>query len=408
MDHNTLMTASSLGLLDEAALQQQIMQKIREDVVRKPAYKISRLPNGRWQTYVRDGSGNRIQIKASSYDGIIDKLVLFKTNQDNPEYMTLDQLYQKWHAYRKETVSNPNTLLREEQHYKRYFEGHPFFRKRFIGMHRPDLKAFCCATIRGETVQGRGKRSCPGPLTRKAWSNAKSILNGMFAYAADKEWIPQNPLAGMTFDRGLFRQPVPKDKTTEIYNSDERAAFTNWCMSQFSETKDAAYLLPVLNFRLGMRIGEAVALKWDDLESGKCLNILRMEFKNRSDNSVCVIPHTKNFRTRKLLVPSASSELLDMIRESAGSSEWIFSRDGERLTSREAQYVFEKYAKDTGCARKSSHKVRKTCGSNMCKAGFTPRQCADYLGNTVRVFEEYYEYDTDSDEEFIRKLDKIP
>ena len=95
MDHNTLMTASSLGLLDEAALQQQIMQKIREDVMRKPAYKISRLPNGRWQTYVRDGSGNRIQIKASSYDGIIDKLVLFKTNQDNPEYMTLDQLYQK-------------------------------------------------------------------------------------------------------------------------------------------------------------------------------------------------------------------------------------------------------------------------------------------------------------------------
>ena len=71
----------------------------------------------------------------------------------------------------------------------------------------------------------------------------------------------------MTFDRGLFRQPVPKDKTTEIYNSDERAAFTNWCMSQFSETKDAAYLLPVLNFRLGMRIGEAVALKWDDLVS---------------------------------------------------------------------------------------------------------------------------------------------
>ena len=47
-------------------------------------------------------------------------------------------------------------------------------------------------------------------------------------------------------------------------------------------------------------------------------------------------------------------------------------------------------------------KVRKSCGSNMRKAGFTAKKCADYLGNSVKVFEKHYEFDTDTDREFIK------
>ncbi len=408
MEPETLMTAFRLGLIDEDALQEKLIEKYRQQEKQKHRYKISHLPNGRWQTYVRDSLGNLIQVKGRSYEDIIDKLVLFKMNQGAPEYMTLEQLYQKWTAFRKETVANANTLLRDEQHYKRYFENQTYFRKKVSDIHRPDLKEFCCRVIRGETMKDRTRgRRHGGPLTRKEWTNAKSILNGMFLFAVDKEWLPQSPLAGMTFDAGLFRQPKPRDKSREIYNSDEKDALIEWCSAKYAETNDSAYMLPVLNFRLGLRIGEAVALKWSDWRSDIHLDILRTEYKDYSTNLTSIVEHTKTFRSRTLILSSVSSELLKKLRDHSGSPVWIFSRNGERLTGREANYIFEKYAADTGRIRKSSHKIRKTCGSDMCKAGFTPRQCADYLGNSIRVFEDYYEYDTDTDEEFLQKLNRM-
>ena len=175
MERETLLTASRLGLIDEDVLQQQIMEKYRQLEKRRHRYKISHLPNGRWQTYVRDDLGNLIQVKARSYDDPIDKLVTFKMNQGAPEYMTLEQLYQRWTIFRKETVANANTVLRDEQHYKRYFEGQRYFKKKVSDIHRPDLKEFCCRVIRGDTMKDRTRgRRQKGPITRKEWTNAKS------------------------------------------------------------------------------------------------------------------------------------------------------------------------------------------------------------------------------------------
>ena len=57
---------------------------------------------------------------------------------------------------------------------------------------------------------------------------------------------------------------------------------------------------------------------------------------------------------------------------------------------------------------KSSHKLRKTAGSNLYKkGGLTSKQCADYLGHSEQVFLNNYSFDTDTEEELIAKLDKV-
>ena len=53
------------------------------------------------------------------------------------------------------------------------------------------------------------------------------------------------------------------------------------------------------------------------------------------------------------------------------------------------------YLKNIG---KSSHKLRKTCGSNLFKNGASAQQCSDYLGNSIEIFQRNYCFDTQTDE----------
>ena len=409
VDSQTLQDALSWGIVDEDSLRQQIEMKRKEVALQHHPYKISELPNGRWQTYVRDeASGKLKQVKAASYDKMLSKLNVTYKELIASNTLTLTKLYEKWLAYRKETVANPNTIIRDEQHYKRYFEGQAFFESDVTTIRRPDLKIFCCKVIRGETLKSHAHNgSKSGALTKKEWCNVKSILNGMFNFAVENEWISGNPLTGMTFDRGIFRQVQKRERKTQVFNTEEESAFKEWCFQHFDKTNDVAYLLPVLNFHVGMRVGEAVALKWSDWHDSRYLDIQRTEYKDRISNEISVAEHTKTFTPRTVILSKAAIEILTKIKAVTGDGIWIFSKNGERIIERRANYIFEKYSNEQGTMMKFSHKVRKTCGSNMRKAGFTAKQCADYLGNSVRVFEDHYEFDTDTDREFMEKLDKI-
>lgn len=98
-------------------------------------------------------------------------------------------------------------------------------------------------------------------------------------------------------------------------------------------------------------------------------------------------------------------EILARIKRTAAdpvtglNCEWIFSRDGKRLTERQGNYILEKFAKETGMPIKSSHKLRKAAGSDLHKKnGLTTKQCVDYLGHYELVFINNYSFDTDTEE----------
>ena len=49
----------------------------------------------------------------------------------------------------------------------------------------------------------------------------------------------------------------------------------------YTETLDTAFLAVKLNFLLGLRVGELVALKWDDYININNLHIVREEVRNQ-------------------------------------------------------------------------------------------------------------------------------
>lgn len=401
-------------IADNTALCTYIMQEsIIKTIKTVHPYAISPYRNG-WATKVNDPASpkkdKRRLITARTQEEIYIRLAQWY-GAENLDNWTLDDLYQHWIAYRRKTVGNPNTVQRDEQHYRRYFEGTAFFKEKFRALKRPALKEYCCAVIRGETTRdrSRGRKANPsGPaLTRKEWNNAKSILNGMYNWAVDNEYLPTNPLTNMQYPKGLFNIPPKKTKETQIYNSQEAMDLESWCEAKYAETDDTAYPLPVLSLAIGTRIGETVALRWEDWLDERHLAIRREEFLDRTTRKVHVVEHTKTHYDRVILLPGKAVNCLRRIRlGSPADSEWIFTRDGERLRERQGNYILEKYAKAQGIATKSSHKLRKTCGSNLHKGGLSPKQGSDYLGNSPEVFLRNYCYDTDTETELLAKIDK--
>ncbi|MBS7551973.1 hypothetical protein KII05_11450, partial [Weissella confusa] len=86
---------------------------------------------------------------------------------------------------------------------------------------------------------------------------------------------------------------LKKTGKTETFNTDELATLNKYLDLKYSETQDTIYLAVKLNFLLGLRIGELVALKWCDLVDSYHLHIVREEVKDKVNNTYSVVEHTK-------------------------------------------------------------------------------------------------------------------
>ncbi|MDO4266163.1 MAG: site-specific integrase [Eubacteriales bacterium] len=396
----------------DAALRNYIMQKnIIAAIKTVHPYAISPHKRGGFYTKVNDPRADdpkhRKTILGADEAEIYLKLAEWYGSERHIEKITLNDLYAMWKQFRIDEQTDGNTVRRDENRYQKYFAGTDFFKKKLSSLTYTDWKTFCCQVIAGKTrIDADGIPEEERHITRKEWGSTRCILNGMLNLAIDKGYISRNYLTNMTFTRRLFKKPPHKTAETEVYNTDEAALLTQWCFQKFAETEDVAYLLPPFNLEVGARIGECVALKWKDWRDLRHLEICRSEYKNRDTNAIHVENNTKTNEDRIVLLNKKAIALLSRIKENRQSNEWVFARNNKRLTSRQANYILERFAKENGVPVKSSHKLRKTCGSNLSRKGATARQCANYLGNSEEVFLRCYNFDTSTESEMLKILDK--
>ena len=200
----------------------------------------------------------------------------------------------------------------------------------------------------------------------------------MFEYAVRKKYLTENPMSKIQI-LVKFKQVVRKTGKTETYNSDELKALNLYLDRMYTETMDSAFLAVKLNFLLGLRVGELVALKWEDYCNVDHLHIVREEVRNQVTNTYKIVEHTKTNRDRFVVLVPKAIQILQKIEHTGN---YIFMRDGKRITSRQIAYVLEKYAERQGVITKSTHKMRKTYASNLNAHG-VPLDCIrELLGHS--------------------------
>ncbi len=114
-----------------------------------------------------------------------------------------------------------------------------------------------------------------------------------------------------------------------------------------------------------------VALKWEDCFDENHLHVVREEVRNQVTNQYKVVEHTKSIRTGLLCWFLKQHSFFKKIDR---NGEYIFIREGSRITARQVAYVLEKYAERQGVSVKSTHKMRKTFASNL-NANGVPIDC---------------------------------
>lgn len=104
-----------------------------------------------------------------------------------------------------------------------------------------------------------------------------------------------------------FRQVVKKTGKTETYNTEELAQLNNYLDGMYAETNDAVFLAVKLNFMLGLRVGELVALKPGDIENDM-IHVIREEIRDQTTNTYEVVEHTKTNTDRFVALVSKSKK----------------------------------------------------------------------------------------------------
>ena len=296
----------------------------------------------------------------------MDKLIPLYLSNEHIDNLTFHGLYEEWLDYKKDVTSSPNTIKRHGQHYRKYFEDSVLHSMKVRKIDELLLESECNRIVKEFN------------LARKEWGNVKTILNGMFGYAVRKKYLHENILDYVVI-HVKFRQVVKKTGKTETYNTDELKELNQYLDRKYTETEDSAFLAVRLNFMMGLRVSELVALRWEDYSDLNHLHIVREEVRNQDTNTYEIVEHTKTNRDRFVVLVPKAVALLQKLDRTDG---YIFTRDGERLTSRQIAYVLEKYAQTKGISTKSTHKMRKTFASNLNAAG-VPLDCIrELLGHS--------------------------
>lgn len=321
--------------------------------------------NKYWTTYFKPENKARLLIRGKSEEELLDKLVKLYEETENLDNLTFNRLFDEWLEYKKAITNSANTIKRHRQHYAKYFEPSKLHSMKVSHIDTFVLEMECNRIVKEFN------------LTRKAWVNAKTILNGMFEYAKREKYIIDNPLSDMKITV-RYKQTVKKTGNTQTYNTDELEALNKYLDMKYEETNDSVYIAVRLNFFLGLRIGELAALKPEDI-MGNQIHVVREEVRDQETNQTYVVEHTKTNRDRFVaLVPQAKKllEKLDM------DGAYLFERDGERLRARQIEYVLEKYAQCQGIEPKRSHKIRKTYASRLNAYGVPIDAIREQLGHS--------------------------
>ena len=363
-----LKDALNRGIIDLDSVHENIMASKREQVKKLHPYAITppAKEGGRWQTCYKDSKGNRKNIKAPTEVELLDKLIPIYVDQMNLDKTTFYDLFNEWLEYKKTITDSPNTILRHVQHYKKYLQTSSLHEKKISKITELQLEEECNRIVK------------EFKLSRKEWTNLKTILKGMYFYAVRKGDLKQNLMDNVQI-HVKFRQVVKKTGKTETYNTDELVQLNKYLDGMYAETEDIVFLAVKLNFLLGLRVGELVALKPTDFDNENHLHIVREEVRDQSTNKCYVVEHTKTNEDRFVVVVPKAKELLARINP---QGEYLFMRDGERITTRQVAYVLEKYAERRGVKTKSTHKMRKTYASNLSAKGVPLDAIREQLGHS--------------------------
>lgn len=402
--------------LDDVRNRNDIMRRNQILKVQKDFYTIWQATDGRWKTKVPDPSTKSgVRLLAKSKRENLENSIIehYKKLEDEEKTKssTIFTLYPIWKEQQKNKGRSSRTIRIYDDFWRKYYKDSAIVNIPINKLNVGDLEDWCYSLIRTYS------------MNKKKYNNVTVIIRNCFKIAYKRKIISENEFSKIEIESFSFADAPVYKNDDRVFLKSEKAKVTQLAFDDYYTKHSLACLGIVLCFEIGCRLGELVALKWEDIsyniENHICIR--RMESKiEKTDKDGNYLPairkvvnHTKTKNSiRDVYLSEHAREILNMIKEWHRqhniNCEYIFvNEQGQRLYSTAFDSRIEKYCEHLGIKVKRMHAIRRSYISTLFDGGVNistiQKQCGHADKQTTL---NCYVYDTSDLEERTRLIEK--
>ncbi len=317
-----------------------------------------------WCEHIIDGKRYRFSCKtndktlAEEVSSTIKSDIIRKRFSIPEKYKKYHNFQNTWKEYLKSLNNSQKTIDRKIISSKHFL---PFFKDKFIeDITNSEIKGYELFRKKEVESMDKNKVKRESEISFRSVNIDITILQSFFNYCIEKEYIDKNPCGKIKKLNELKRIKTLSDKDIEKLI----AGATN------KLTKDLITFL----IYTGCRKGEALNLKWDDVDM---------------QNSVIAIKGTKTKLDRYIPISNALKGILSGIEKNHGSL-YVFNRNGTKLT--DFKRSFHTACKNAGLKDLRIHDLRHVFASKMVMNGTSLYITGELLGHKTTQMTKRYSH----------------
>ena len=351
---------------------------------------------GTYAVWIPDGNGGRIRRRANTREKLEKKILSYLRTQglvETDEKLTVREVFD---MFNKERLTagyvSESTATRDKAFFDKNFRHTPMDSRPMAETTADEWTRFIQASLPG--------------MTAKQWAGFRSApIRGLLHYAEDLgliDFTAEDVLSHVRIHKKQFALAAkPKPPESQVFMSDEMAKVKKYCRDHQS---DSWCLCLSLIWATGMRVGEAVSLKHNDIvirPDSLQVFVHRTETQyydgNHKVTEVKERPKT-DAGVRLVSVSETERQLLMDIKKQAEHKPWCFCRlvhgNYIRINAQGVRKKLYRICGYCGIDKKSPHKIRKTVASIMLDNSLDAAFVTGQLGHVeLSTTEKYYHRD---------------
>lgn len=343
---------------------------------------VSKRKDGRWEgrvviAYDEKGLPKTKNVLAKTKAECIEKLEQLKAEcgQKKSDNIKPDMLFGDWVDYWYRTYSKPKLRQTTQNGYENMIYKHiiPLIGQKPLNeLTQSDINEFYKKLKTSGRLQNRSNKSEQNGSTELSDRTVRSChmcCRMALQKAVEEKLIPSNSTDNC-------KLPPKRSREMEVLTKQEMQRF-------LIQAKEEGYLeLFLLEISTGMRRGELLGLKWDDLNFNTHeLNIQRQVQRINCKLEVSV-PKTKS-SVRTIVLPTSIVEMFEKYREKV-NSEWIFPSPLDSKMPRDPRAVTKRMRlilEHSGCKNICFHDLRHTFATMSLEHGMDIKTLSLLLGH---------------------------